>query len=125
MTDDREIEGLAIASAMDECRKRLDELDTTLIGVVAERMELCVQIAELKHRGQIPMMQPHRLQHVRAKSVKEGRMQGLDEDFVDRLIDVITRESCRLEDVILARLGLCGPHDQNASRVISPVCRSR
>jgi chorismate mutase len=86
---------------MEQCRERLDELDTMLIGLIAERMQLCTEIAQLKRRGQIPMMQPHRLAHVRAKSIKEGQMRGLDEGFVDRLIEVIVQESCRLEDLII------------------------
>jgi chorismate mutase-like protein len=121
VTDDRDVEAIAVGAAVDKCRERLDELDTTLIGVIAERMELCVQIAEFKHRGRIPMMQPHRLQHVRAKSVKEGRMQGLDEGFVDRLIDVITQESCRLEDYIIDRLGLGSPNDLKSKRAGPPA----
>lgn len=92
-----------IDAALEECRRRLDRLDTALIKVIAERMQLCAQIAQLKRVGKIPMMQPHRLQHVRAKSISEGRMQGLDEGFVERLIGVITQESCRLEDLIIGR----------------------
>lgn len=97
----RGVETCDIGSAMEQCRDRLDELDTVLIKVIAERMQLCAEIARIKRKGQIPMMQPHRLAHVRAKSVEEGRMRGLDEGFVHRLIDVIVQESCRLEDLII------------------------
>lgn len=116
MIDNADVEAFAIGSAVNECRERLDELDTTLIAVLGERMGLCARIAELKHRGQIPMMQPGRLQHVRAKSVSEGRSQGLDEAFVHRLIDVITEESCRLEDEIIDRLGLHSTDAPKADR---------
>ena len=103
MTEERgvDIQVEDVESAMDKCRERLDQLDTTLIEVLAERMQLCARIARLKRTGNIPMMQPHRLEHVRAKSIREGRSQGLDEGFVNRLIDVITAESCRLEDLII------------------------
>jgi 4-amino-4-deoxychorismate mutase len=96
-----EFESGDIGFVMERCRERLDQLDTTLIALIAERMRLCAEIARLKREGNIAMMQPHRLQHVRTKSVKEGRRQGLDERFVNRLIDVITQESCRLEDLII------------------------
>jgi chorismate mutase-like protein len=86
---------------MEQRRERLDELDTMLIEVIAERMQLCTEIAWIKREGQIPMMQPHRLAHVRAKSIEEGRKRGLDEGFVHRLIDVLVQESCRLEDLII------------------------
>jgi chorismate mutase-like protein len=95
------VETFDIGSAMEQCRERLDELDTTLVGMIADRMQLCAEIAQLKRQGQIPMMQPHRLEHVRAKSVEQGRMRGLDEGFVHRLFDVIFEESCRLEDLII------------------------
>jgi len=95
------VETCDVGSAMEQCRERLDQLDTTLFEMIAERMQLCAEIAQLKRKGQIPMMQPHRLAHVRAKSVEQGRMRGLDEGFVHRLLDVIFQESCRLEDVII------------------------
>jgi chorismate mutase-like protein len=95
------VETCDIGSAMEQCRERLDELDTMLVEVIAERMQICTEIARIKRKGQIPMMQPDRLAHVRAKSIEEGRMRGLDEGFVHRLIDVVVQESCRLEDLII------------------------
>lgn len=103
MTEEPEpnVETCDIGSALEQCRQRLDELDTTLVEVIAERMQLCAEIARIKREGQIPMMQPHRLAHVRAKSIEIGRKRGLDEGFVHRLMDVIFQESCRLEDLII------------------------
>lgn len=103
MTENRgaDIQVEDVEFAMENCRERLDRLDTTLVEVLAERMQLCARIAQLKRTGNIPMMQPHRLEHVRAKSIREGRSQGLDEGFVNRIFDVITAESCRLEDLII------------------------
>ena len=95
------VETCNISSALEQCRKRLDDLDTTLVEVIGERMQLCAEIARIKRQGQIPMMQPHRLEHVRAKSIEVGRKKGLDEGFVHRLLDVIFEESCRLEDAII------------------------
>ncbi|HYB35184.1 MAG TPA: chorismate mutase [Mycobacterium sp.] len=103
MTEEPEpnVETCDIGSAMEQRRERLDELDTMLVEVIAERMQLCKEIARIKRKGQIPMMQPHRLDHVRAKSIEEGRKLSLDEGFVHRLIDVVVHESCRLEDLII------------------------
>jgi 4-amino-4-deoxychorismate mutase len=95
------VEASDIGSELEQCRERLDELDTTLVEVIGERMQLCAEIAQIKRKGQIPMMQPHRLAHVRAKSIDIGRKRGLDEAFVHRLLDVIFQESCRLEDLII------------------------
>jgi chorismate mutase len=90
-----------VGFALDRCRQRLDQLDTAMIAAIAERMRLCAEIAELKRQGSVPMMQPHRLEHVRAKSIREGRLMGLEQAFIERLMDVITQESCRLEDLII------------------------
>jgi 4-amino-4-deoxychorismate mutase len=98
---ERNIETSDIGKAMDLCRERIDELDTIFVEIIAERMQVCTEIARLKRAAQIPMMQPNRLAHVRAKWTEEGRMQGLDEGFVHQLIDVVVRESCRLEDLII------------------------
>jgi chorismate mutase len=59
---------------MAQCRERLDERDTRIVKVIAERIQLCTEIALIKREGQIPMMQRDLLAHVRAKSVEEGRM---------------------------------------------------
>jgi chorismate mutase len=100
------VETCDVGPALEQCRERLDELDTMLVEVIAERMQLCADIARIKRKGQIPMMQPHRLAHVRAKSIEIGRKRGLDEGFVHRLLDVIFQESCRLEDVIIDNEGM-------------------
>ena len=44
--------------------------------------------ALIKCEGQILTMQPDRLAHVRSKSVEGGRMRGLAEGLVHRLIDL-------------------------------------
>lgn len=91
-----------VGIAMGRCRQRLDQLDTAMISVIAERMRLCAEIANLKCQGNIPVIQRRRLDFVRAKSVNQGRSLGLEDAFVERLMDLITRESCRLEDAIIA-----------------------
>jgi 4-amino-4-deoxychorismate mutase len=95
------VENSDVDSAMEQRRSRLDELDTLLIRVIGQRMQVCTEIAWLKRKGRIPMLQPHRLEHVRAKSVEEGQARGLNDVFVHRLLDVIFQESCRLEDLII------------------------
>jgi 4-amino-4-deoxychorismate mutase len=100
---ERDVETFDISSAMEHCRERIDELDTMFVEVIAERMQICTEIARIKRMRQIPMMQPGRLEQVRTKWVEQGRRQGLDERFVHRLIDVVVHESCRLEDLIIDR----------------------
>ncbi|QJY45723.1 hypothetical protein HOP40_07865 [Pseudonocardia broussonetiae] len=69
--------------------------------VLAERMRVCAEIAEVKAASGVSMMQPNRLAHVRDRMLAQGRAAGLSESFVHQIVSVITEESCRLEAAII------------------------
>ena len=88
---------LVLAALRDE----LDKVDVELVACVSQRLRLCRQIAILKRQHAIPMMQPHRVQHVKDRASKLGASQGLDREFVQRLYQLIIDEACRIVDTII------------------------
>jgi chorismate mutase-like protein len=84
-------------------RDQLNEIDETLVTLVAERLTICAQVAHTKRRHGIAMMQPDRVEEVKSRCAKLGAEQGLDPEFVRALYGLIIAEACALEDRIIER----------------------
>lgn len=83
-------------------RKRLDEIDDQIARLLGERLEICREVASYKSEHDIPMMQPDRVQAVRARYLQRGAEVNLPEDFTTRLFDLLIETTCRLEDELMA-----------------------
>jgi len=81
---------------IDALRRRIDELDEALVGLLNERSACALAIGELKRDVGLPVYQPDReravLAHVR--SVSRG---PLDAEALARLFERIIDEARRLE----------------------------
>lgn len=86
-------------------RARLDELDARLLEVLAQRFEVCREVAAHKAEARIPMMQPDRVAEVKQRAVDNGRSRGLAAAFMASLYDLVIAEACRIEDEILEAAG--------------------
>lgn len=86
---------------LNQYRQELDATDTELVQILARRLDLCRKIAILKRETGVPMMQPHRVEHVKERCARMGAGLGLSPDFVAALYQLIIDEACRLEDLII------------------------
>jgi 4-amino-4-deoxychorismate mutase len=82
-------------------RQQLDSLDSELIELLARRLQICDEVAAVKRRDRIPMMQPGRVEHVKRRAIVRGTELGLSEAFVESLYALIIAEACRREDAII------------------------
>jgi chorismate mutase len=82
-------------------RAELDALDARLADLLAARLTVCRQVAELKRAEGIPMMQPHRVASVGESYADRGRRLDLSPDFMRALAGLIVGEACRIEDEII------------------------
>lgn len=82
-------------------RERLEALDQQLAEVVAARLAICREVAEVKRDNDIPMMQPDRVHAVREAYADRGRRIGVDPEFMRSLASLLIDEACRLEDEII------------------------
>ena len=89
---------------LEHLRTRIDDLDSKLVTILAERLEVCSEVAVLKARDDIPMMQPGRVDAVVRRCREMGAPRGLRPEFLDSLYRTIIAETCTLEDDIIARL---------------------
>ncbi|MGN6371442.1 MAG: chorismate mutase [Solirubrobacteraceae bacterium] len=83
-------------------RKRLDAIDDRIARLLGERLDICREVARYKSEHDIPMMQPHRVEAVRARYLQRGAEVNLPEDFTARLFELLIETTCRLEDELMA-----------------------
>lgn len=86
----------AVAARMDECRRRIDELDTEIVQRLNARAECALELGRLKESVGLDTYQPAReravLDHARNESSGP-----LDPDAITRLFERIIDENRRLE----------------------------
>ncbi|MER6784439.1 chorismate mutase [Streptomyces sp. NPDC000658] len=92
------------ATVLGPLRDRLDDLDRRLLGLVVERMDLCLDIARLKAEHGIPMMQPSRVGLVVGRARAHAAAHGLPEQYLGDLFERIVAETCAQEDALMAEL---------------------
>jgi 4-amino-4-deoxychorismate mutase len=88
-------------SGLDGFRARLDTIDNEIARLLGERFEICREVAHYKREHDIPMMQPERVEQVRARYLERGAQANLPEDFSARLFEILIDATCRLEDELM------------------------
>lgn len=89
-------------NGLEPYRRRLDELDEAIAQAFGERFEICRQIALYKRDHAIPMMQPDRVEQVRARYLARGAEVDLPGDFTATLFELMIGATCRMEDELMA-----------------------
>ncbi|MCL2534133.1 MAG: chorismate mutase family protein [Nocardiaceae bacterium] len=90
---------------LERLRAELDTIDSRLLDNIRARLDVCVRIAEVKRRQDIPMMQPHRVGLVQDRAERFARANGLSPEFLRRLYEVMIAETCRVEDDVIGSDG--------------------
>ncbi|WEH39180.1 chorismate mutase family protein [Streptomyces sp. NBC_01218] len=86
---------------IDDLRAELDAIDERFLEELRARIEKCVEIGYFKRDNDVPMMQPHRIGIVQERAARFGARNGIDQDFLRRLYDLIIEETCRVEDLVI------------------------
>jgi chorismate mutase len=93
-------------SGLEPFRLRLDELDEEIVRLLGERFDTCREIALHKRANGIPMMQPGRVQEVRARYLERGAQVKLPTDFTAALFELLIDATCGMEDELMAATSL-------------------
>jgi chorismate mutase len=94
----------AVADGLAPFRARLDQIDARLVDMLGERFQICREVAVHKAENEIAMMQPGRVEIVRARYLQHGAEVDLPADFTAGLFDLMIDATCRAEDELMARL---------------------
>ncbi|HEV2297764.1 MAG TPA: chorismate mutase [Candidatus Acidoferrales bacterium] len=86
----------AAAKAMEDWRRRIDEIDRELIKLLNERSQCALEIGELKRRHSIPIYQPEREREV-LENAERANGGPLADTAIRRLFERILDEARSLE----------------------------
>ncbi|MFV0457625.1 MAG: MFS transporter [Actinomycetales bacterium] len=99
-----------------ELRSILDGIDDSLMLTLDARIRCCVQIASVKSRYGIAMMQPHRIGFVHRRADDFAGNHDVDARFLHRLYDLLIAETCRVEDELMSTTNPVTPPRVPSSR---------
>jgi chorismate mutase len=89
-------------SGLEPFRRRLDVIDDEIARLLGERFEICREVAVHKSEHAIPMMQPDRVEEVRARYLRRGAEADLPPQFSADLFDLLIAATCKEEDELMA-----------------------
>lgn len=92
------------ANGLEPFRRRLDAIDDEIARLLGERFEICREVALYKSAHAIPMMQPSRVEEVRARYLARGAEADLPAQFSGDLFDLLIAATCKEEDELMARV---------------------
>lgn len=78
-------------------RRHIDDLDHEMLSLLARRMELSRQIADIKHERGMAIYQSKRWDTVLNDRMQLGATLGLDTDFTKEMLEKIHAESVRVQ----------------------------
>jgi chorismate mutase len=104
----------AVAAGLAPFRARLDEIDAQLVDLLGERFQICREVAVHKSENEIEMMQPGRVEIVRARYLQHGAEVDLPNDFTGSFFDLMIGATCRAEDELMERLEAESPDHPDA-----------
>lgn len=80
---------------INEMRKQIDELDNTIMEVLAKRMRICRDIGQYKKEHNMTVLQASRYNEILDKRGAQGTLFGMSPEFVKEIFEAIHEESVR------------------------------
>lgn len=108
-----------------DLRQRIDAIDAALVNLLADRMNVCREVAEIKETTGVAVIQPQRVRDVLSSRRQWAIDAGVDADFAEQLFRTLLSETHRIEGaesrVELAPIKLAG--DTQRSELDTVACR--
>jgi len=82
---------------LNQLRSRIDDLDFSLIEILAQRMKISQEIGDYKRKNSIAVLQSKRYDEVLQQSVKQAISKNLDADFIKKIFELIHEESIKTQ----------------------------
>jgi len=104
-----------MSEGLEPFRRRLDAIDDEIARLLGERFDICREVAIYKSDHEIPMMQPDRVEEVRARYLARGAEVDLPADFTGELFDLLIGATCKAEDELMEARAAAAPDSGGAA----------
>lgn len=84
-------------ASLPELREQIDAIDKAIVDLLAQRMQVCADVAELKSETGAAVIQPARVRDVLASRRQWAIDAGVDADFAEQLFRTLLAETHRIE----------------------------
>ena len=82
---------------LSDLRARIDEIDSAIVRLLADRMQACEEVAAIKQTTDAAIIQPQRVRDVLASRRQWAIDSGVDPDFAEQLFRTLLSETHRIE----------------------------
>ena len=86
-----------LSSALSSLRTEIDEIDAGIVALLARRLEVCREVADVKARFDTQVIQPERVRQVLATRRQWSIDKGVDPDFAEHIFRTLLAETHRIE----------------------------
>ncbi len=90
----------AFTDQLEQLRVMIDEIDEQMIRTLAQRMKMINRVGEYKRDNNVTVFQLERWQEILKSRMAMGIIQGLDENFVKEVCELLHKESIRRQTEI-------------------------
>ena len=87
--------------ALDEVRSRIDNFDSEIFRLLAERMNASEEIGHIKRENNVMILQSERWESIVQRILSQYRNSGLSEEFLRTLLDAIHIESINRQNRVM------------------------
>ncbi|MGZ3864781.1 MAG: chorismate mutase [Bacteroidia bacterium] len=85
---------------LEALREKINGIDDELLDKLAERMNIAVQIGQLKKQSKVTVLQPDRYNEIIQKTLSKGAPLGLSETFIKAYMESVHIESIRQQNSV-------------------------
>lgn len=86
---------------INELRKQIDELDNSMMELLAKRMRVCREIGQYKKEHNMTVLQTSRYNEILDKRGAQGSLCGMSADFIKEVFEAVHEESVRQQMEII------------------------
>ncbi len=96
-----EVDAKELKTKLAELRERIDRIDENIIQFLADRMKVAIEIGSYKKKNDVTILQVNRWDEIVKQRKYFGKMLGLSEEFMDRLLQIVHKESIKQQTTVM------------------------
>ncbi len=86
---------------IEKYRSRIDKIDNRLLELLVERFDCSVEIGRIKAQHKLSALQSSRWEDIISTRKGQASELGLQDEFVEKLLELIHLESLRIQDNVI------------------------